>query len=77
MVGTQRTGKINVKDGDSQKVSWSSGKKGWVKDYDNDPISTVYANKDMKISHRVHGGGNSKADGNAPKTNEMPDLPED
>jgi hypothetical protein len=76
-VGTAKKGKLKIKDGDTGKVSWRSGVRGFVRDMDGDPISTVYANRDMKISHKIHGGSKSKASGKAPRSNEMPDDPSD
>ena len=63
-------------DGTTGKVSWRSGKKGFVRDYDSDPISVVYSNKDMKISHKVHGGSKGKV-GKIPKDGKMPEMPEE
>jgi hypothetical protein len=76
-IGTQKKLKIKIKDGDTGKVSWRSGKKGFLRDFDGDPISTVYANRDMAISHKVRMGSKSKASGKTPRSNEMPDDPSD
>lgn len=76
-VGSKNKGRLKVKDGDTGKVSWRSGKKGFVKDYDEDPTSVVYANQDMKISHKVR-GGNQRAQAHVqPKGAQLPDLPEE
>lgn len=72
-VGSSKNGRLKVQDGDSGKISWRSGKKGFVKDLDGDPISRVYANADMKVSHRVRMGSKSKANGRAPNTGGLPD----
>lgn len=76
-VGATRKGKLKVQDGDTGKIGWRSGKKGFVRDYDGDATSKVYSNKDMKISHKVHGGNKTKADGKAPTTGGLQDLPEE
>lgn len=76
-VGATRKGKMKIQDGDTKKVSWRSGKHGFLRDYDGDPIATNYSNRDMKVSHKVHGGAKTKADGNAPQTGGLPDDPSD
>lgn len=75
-VGAKRKLKIKVQDGTTGKVSWRSGKKGFLRDYDGDLTTTRYANKDMKISHRVHGGNKGKV-GQAPSGNKLPEMPEE
>jgi hypothetical protein len=39
---------MKVKDGDTGTVSWRSGRKGFRRDWDGDPITTNYNIKDMK-----------------------------
>jgi hypothetical protein len=75
-VGAKRKMKMKIQDGTTGKVSWRSGKKGFVRDYDGDAISTNYSNKDMKISHKVHGGAKGKV-GKAPTDGKQPELPEE
>ena len=76
-MGTQHKNKVKVQDKTTGKVSWRSGSHGFAKDYDNDPISRVYANADMAISHRVRMGSKSKANGRAVVTGGLPDAPEE
>lgn len=77
-IGAKRKGKMKVKDGTTGKVSWRGGKKGFVHDYDGDATSTVYSNKDMKISHKVHGGSaQTKTKHDMPKDNREPEASED
>lgn len=76
-VGTTKKGKMKIKDGDTGKISWRSGKHGFLRDYDNEATGINYANKDMKISHKIHGGSKSKASGKASRSNEMPEDPSD
>jgi hypothetical protein len=58
-------------------VSWRSGSHGFIRDYDSDPTSVNYANRDMKISHRVRMGSKSKANGKASTKGGLPDMPEE
>lgn len=74
-VGAKKNGKMKVKDGTTGKVSWRGGKKGFVRDYDGDAISTVYANKDIKLSHKVHGGNKAKT--KYSNDNKMPEESEE
>ena len=38
-IGAVKDGKMKVLDGDTQKVSWRQGRKGFSKDFDGDPIA--------------------------------------
>jgi len=76
-VGATRKGKMKIQDGDTKKVSWRSGKKGWIRDYDGEATSYNYSNADMAISHKVRMGSKSKASGKAGRSNEMPEDPSD
>lgn len=57
-----KDGKRKVKDGDTGRVSWRQGKKGFSKDYDGDPIAQNYNAKDLKKQpkHRPHFGGKKR-----------------
>lgn len=75
-VGTKKKLKLKVQDGTTGKVSWRSGKKGFLRDYDGDPTSTNHNRSDFKPSHKIHGGSKGKT-GKAPSDNKMPELPEE
>ena len=53
-IGTVKDGKVKVLDGDTQKTSWRSGKKGMLKDFDGEPTSTQHNLKDLKPRPGVH-----------------------
>jgi hypothetical protein len=76
-IGAKRKGKMKVMDGTTKKVAWRGGKKGFVRDYDGDATSVVYSNKDMKISHKVHGGKQAKEKHDMPKDSREPEASED
>jgi hypothetical protein len=73
-VGASRKGKLKVKDGNTGKVSWRSGKRGFLRDYDGDPTSNNYSNKDMAISHAVHSGKKRATTHNPPKDHQMKEF---
>jgi hypothetical protein len=70
-IGAKKNGKIKVIDGRTGKESWRQGTKGFVKDYDGDPIAVNHtagnAKKSphhsprMAVKHKSHrarlGGG--------------------
>ena len=63
-IGAVKNGKVRVKDGDTGKVGWRSGRSGMSRDWDGDAIATNYNKKDMKPSktHSVHMGKKPKKD---------------
>lgn len=63
-VGAVKGGKVKVKDGDTGSVTWRSGRKGMLRDWDGDAISTRYNKKDAKVksTHKVHRGKRPKKD---------------
>lgn len=75
-VGARKKNKLKVQDGATGKIAWRSGKKGFRRDYDGDPTAANYSDRDMKISHKVHGGSKGKV-GKAPQDHKTPELPEE
>jgi len=61
-IGAVKNGKVKVKDGETGKVSWRSGRSGMSRDWDGDPISKQYNRKDakQKKTHTVHMGRRPK-----------------
>ena len=50
-IGSQKKGKIKVLDGDTQKVRWRQGKKGFIRDYDGDPIAQNHTARNAEIKN--------------------------
>jgi len=63
-VGAQRGNKLKVLDGDTGKVRWRKGTKGFLRDYDGDPVSTNYTARYLKPKpkHSPHMGGKRRHD---------------
>lgn len=61
-IGATKGGKVKVKDGETGKVSWRSGRSGMKRDWDGDPIARNYNRADAKErkTHTVHMGRRSK-----------------
>ena len=61
-MGTQKKGKLKVKDGDTGRESWRQVKSGVLKDIDGEPTSKRYNYSQMKKKpmHRTHVGHNKK-----------------
>ena len=63
-LGSKKNGKLKIIDGRTGKVGWRQGTKGFVKDYDGDPIAVNHTAEDakknphhsprMSIKHRSH-----------------------
>lgn len=47
-VGAQKNGALKVLDGDTGRVKWRRGSRGFLRDYDGDPISVNYTAKYLK-----------------------------
>ena len=53
-VGATKGNRVKVRDGDTGKVSWRSGKKGFVKDNQGgEPIAKIPRLSDFITSHKV------------------------
>lgn len=61
-LGATKNGKIKVKDGETGKVSWRSGRSGMKRDWDGEPIARNYNRADAKErkTHTVHMGRRAK-----------------
>lgn len=61
-VGWIKDGKMKVQDGDTGKMGWRGVRRGLLRDFDGDPISTRHNVKNAKVphSHTTH-MGNKKA----------------
>lgn len=57
-IGGVKDSKMKVIDGDTGKVSWRQGKKGFSRDFDGDPIAQNKNRKGLKDrpKHQVHEG---------------------
>ena len=57
-IGAVKDDKMKVLDGDTQKVSWRQGRKGFSKDFDGDPTSTQHNKAGLKPApkHQGHVG---------------------
>lgn len=57
-IGAVKDGKVKIKDGETGKVGWRQGKKGFRRDYDGEPIAANFNNKDLKPApkHHMHEG---------------------
>jgi len=62
-VGAIRNGKIKVMNGDTGKVSWRQGRKGFARDWDGEPIARNYNRSGMKTQpkHSPKSGKKSKS----------------
>lgn len=73
-LGSRKGNSLKVQDGDSGKVEWRQMKEGSIRDYDGDAKSAIGSNKDMQLSHKLHGGSKSH---NMPKDRRLPESPEE
>lgn len=51
-----KQGRLKILDGDTQRVSWRQGKRGFSRDWDGDPIAQNYNKEGLKSrpKHQPH-----------------------
>lgn len=47
-IGARKDGKVKIVDGETGKVKWRQGRKGFLRDWDGDPIAQNYNRADAK-----------------------------
>lgn len=51
-IGARKDGKVKIIDGETGKVRWRQGRRGFARDWDGDPIAQNYNRADAKKKPR-------------------------